>query len=87
MNNDESSARNRTSSDLSGKDAPMLQAVTGYFFPTRSKSDDSIPVRGYRRQRLDMTRRAMRDYGHLLDQDTRSRVNVEITDAERWRID
>ena len=65
----------------------MLQAVTGYFFPTRSENDDSIPVRGYRRQRLDMTRRAMRDYDHLLDQDTRSRVNVEITDAERWRID
>ena len=65
----------------------MLQAVSGYFFPARSESDDSIPVRGYARQRLDMTRRAMRDYGHLFDQDTRNRVTVEMADAERRRID
>jgi hypothetical protein len=65
----------------------MLQAVSGYFLPTRSETDDSIPVRGYARQRLDMTRRAMRDYGHLLDQDIRSRIEAEIAEAERCRID
>jgi hypothetical protein len=65
----------------------MLQAVSGYFFPTRSESDDSIPVRGYARQRLDMIRRTMRDYGHLLDQDTTNRIKAEIADAERCRID
>jgi hypothetical protein len=65
----------------------MLQAVSGYFFPTRWQSHDTIPARGYARQRLDMTRRAMRDYGHLLDQDTRSRIMDEIADAERCRID
>ena len=65
----------------------MLQAVSGYFFPTRSESDDSIPVRGYARQRLDMTRRVMRDYGHLLDQETMNRIQAEISDAERCRID
>ena len=65
----------------------MLQAVSSYFFPTRYESDDSIPARGYARQRLDMTRRALRDYGHLLDQDIRTRIEAEIAEAERCRID
>jgi hypothetical protein len=29
----------------------------------------------------------MRDYGHLLDQDTTNRIKAEIADAERCRID
>ena len=50
----------------------MLQTLTGYFPITQQKAEETIPVRGYPRQRLDMTRRAMRDYGYLLDQETKN---------------
>jgi hypothetical protein len=65
----------------------MLQAVSGFYLLTRSEDEDAMPIRGHRRQRIDMTRRTMRDYGHLLDQDTRNRVQAELTDAEGYRFD
>jgi hypothetical protein len=65
----------------------MLQAVSGFYLPTRSENEDAMPIRGYRRQRIDMIRRTMRDYGHLLDQETRNRIQAELTDAEGYRFD
>ena len=47
----------------------MLQSLTGYFPITQQKAEETIA--GYPRQRLDMTRRALRDYGYLLDQETK----------------
>jgi hypothetical protein len=63
------------------------EAVSGFYLLTRSEDEDAMPIRGHRRQRIDMTRRTMRDYGHLLDQDTRNRVQAELTDAEGYRFD
>ena len=47
----------------------MLQSLTGYFPITQQKAEETIT--GYPRQRLGMTRRALRDYGYLLDQETK----------------
>jgi hypothetical protein len=74
-------------SDLRERKQIMLQAVSGFYLLTRSEDEDAMPIRGHRRQRIDMTRRTMRDYGHLLDQDTRNRVQAELTDAEGYRFD
>ena len=61
-----------------GKDAAMMQAIS-IFHPFSTTEDEVLmPVQGQQMQRIDLVRRTMRDFGHLLDNDTRNRVMAEI---------
>ena len=69
--------------NLAGKDAVMSQAMSvQHFFSTTEDETTPMPVQGQPMQRINMVRRAMRQYGHLLDRDTHKRIMAELSKSE-----
>lgn len=60
----------------------MSQAMSVQHFFSTSEDEAPLAVQGQPMQRINMVRRTLRQYGHLLDRDTHKRIMTELMKSE-----